>query len=131
MPRGPWAALDTTLVFKEIKNGQSRAGKIIHDQIFLLRQVVPKATTVAMLVEPNRHDTEPERKDVQAAAQGRLVCNSSLSMSASAEKSVHRKQEFQAALRLTLGALRVRDPSNKVWVEALQLLGNPQLRGQF
>jgi putative ABC transport system substrate-binding protein len=34
----------------------------------LLRQVVPKATTVAMLVEPNRHDTEPERKDVQAAA---------------------------------------------------------------
>jgi len=35
----------------------------------LLRQVVPKATTVAMLVEPNRHDTEPERKDVQAAAQ--------------------------------------------------------------
>ena len=50
-----------------------------------------------------------------------------------AEKSVRRKQEFQAALRLTLGALRVRvrDPSNKVWVEALQLLGNPQLRGQF
>jgi hypothetical protein len=26
-----------------------------------------------------------------------------------AKKSVHRKQEFQAALRLTLGALRVRD----------------------
>jgi len=46
-----------------------------------------------------------------------------------AEKSVHRKREFQGALRLTLGALRVRDPSNKVWVEALQLLGNPQLRG--
>jgi hypothetical protein len=46
-----------------------------------------------------------------------------------AEKSVHRKREFQAALRLTLGALRVRDPSNKVWSEALQLLGNPQLRG--
>src|SRR5262249_15454938 len=48
-----------------------------------------------------------------------------------AEKSVHRKQEFQAALRVTLGALRVRDPSNKVWVEALELLGNPQLRGHF
>ena len=48
-----------------------------------------------------------------------------------AEKSVHRKREFQAALRLRLGALRVRDPSNKVWSEALQLLGNPQLRGQF
>src|SRR5262249_28761943 len=39
-----------------------------------------------------------------------------------AEKSVHRKREFQAALRLTLGALRVRDPSNRVWAEALQLL---------
>src|SRR6516164_9685760 len=45
-----------------------------------------------------------------------------------AEKSVHRKREFQAALRLTLGALRVRDPSNKVWSEALHLLENPQLR---
>jgi putative ABC transport system substrate-binding protein len=34
----------------------------------LLRRVVPKATTIAMLVQPNRPDTEPERKDVQAAA---------------------------------------------------------------
>jgi len=48
-----------------------------------------------------------------------------------AEKSAYRKQEFQAALRLTLGALRVRDPSNEVWAEALYLLGNPQLRQQF
>jgi hypothetical protein len=46
-----------------------------------------------------------------------------------AEKSAHRKRDFQAALRLTLGALRVRDPSNKVWVEALLLLGNPHLLG--
>ena len=45
-----------------------------------------------------------------------------------AEKSLNRKQEFQAALRITLGALRVRDPSNKVWAEALCLLGSPQLR---
>ena len=45
-----------------------------------------------------------------------------------AEKSAHRKRECQAALRLTLGALRVRDPSNKVWAEALYLLGSPQLR---
>jgi putative tryptophan/tyrosine transport system substrate-binding protein len=35
----------------------------------LLRQVVPKATTIAMLAEPNTPQTEPERKDVQAAAQ--------------------------------------------------------------
>jgi putative ABC transport system substrate-binding protein len=34
----------------------------------LLRQVVPKATTIAMLVQPNRPDTEQDRKDVQAAA---------------------------------------------------------------
>jgi putative tryptophan/tyrosine transport system substrate-binding protein len=34
----------------------------------LLRQLVPKATLIAMLVNPGRHDTEPERKDVQAAA---------------------------------------------------------------
>jgi putative tryptophan/tyrosine transport system substrate-binding protein len=33
----------------------------------LLRQLVPKATLIAMLVNPGRHDTEPERKDVQAA----------------------------------------------------------------
>jgi hypothetical protein len=39
------------------------------------------------------------------------------------EKSAHRKREFQAALRLTLGALRIRDPSNEVWAEALYLLG--------
>src|SRR6516164_7629364 len=45
-----------------------------------------------------------------------------------AEKSTHRKREFQAALRLTLGALRVRDPSNEIWAEALHLLENPQLR---
>ena len=45
-----------------------------------------------------------------------------------AEKSTHRRREFQAALRLMLGALRVRDPSNEIWAEALHLLENPQLR---
>jgi putative tryptophan/tyrosine transport system substrate-binding protein len=34
----------------------------------LLRQLVPKATIIAMLVNPGGHNTEPERKDVQAAA---------------------------------------------------------------
>jgi ABC-type uncharacterized transport system substrate-binding protein len=34
----------------------------------LLRQLVPKATTIAMLVYPNTSDTEVERRDVQAAA---------------------------------------------------------------
>ena len=35
----------------------------------LLRQLVPKATTIAVLVNPNSPDTEAERRDVQAAAQ--------------------------------------------------------------
>ena len=35
----------------------------------LLRQLVPKATTIAMLVNPNTSNTEAERRDVQAAAQ--------------------------------------------------------------
>jgi len=35
----------------------------------LLRQIVPKATTIAVLIEPNSAETEAERRDVQAAAQ--------------------------------------------------------------
>ena len=35
----------------------------------LLRQLVPKATTIAMLVNPNISNTEAERNDVQVAAQ--------------------------------------------------------------
>jgi putative tryptophan/tyrosine transport system substrate-binding protein len=35
----------------------------------LLRQLVPKATTIAMLVNPNSLETETERKEVQAAVQ--------------------------------------------------------------
>jgi putative ABC transport system substrate-binding protein len=34
----------------------------------LLRQLAPKATTIAMLVNPDNPNTEAERKDVQAAA---------------------------------------------------------------
>ena len=34
----------------------------------LLRKLVPTATTIAMLVNPNSPDTEAERRDVQAAA---------------------------------------------------------------
>ena len=35
----------------------------------LLRQMVPRATIIAMLVNPNTPETEVERRDVQAAAQ--------------------------------------------------------------
>ena len=34
----------------------------------LLRQLVPKGTTIGLLVNPNSPDTEAERRDVQAAA---------------------------------------------------------------
>ena len=34
----------------------------------LLRQLVPKATTIAVLVNPGSRETEAERQDVQAAA---------------------------------------------------------------
>ena len=52
----------------------------------LLRQLVPKATTIAVLVNPNTPDTEVERRDVQAAAQA-WGSNSSFSMSAATETS--------------------------------------------
>src|SRR4029079_13081372 len=38
-------------------------------RLHMLRQLVPKATTIAMLVNRTRPDTEAERKDVMAAAQ--------------------------------------------------------------
>jgi putative ABC transport system substrate-binding protein len=37
-------------------------------RLALLRQLVPKATTIAMLVNPNSPNTEAERRDVQTAA---------------------------------------------------------------
>ncbi len=43
-------------------------GEVGAKRLDLLRQLVPKATTIAMLVEPNHPSTEAERGDVQAAA---------------------------------------------------------------
>jgi putative tryptophan/tyrosine transport system substrate-binding protein len=43
-------------------------GEVGAKRLDLLRQFVPKATTIAMLVEPNHPSTEAERRDVQAAA---------------------------------------------------------------
>ena len=45
------------------------AGVLGAKRLELLRQLVPKATTIAMLVNPNTTETEAERRDVQAAAQ--------------------------------------------------------------
>jgi ABC-type uncharacterized transport system substrate-binding protein len=45
------------------------AGVLGAKRLELLRQVVPRATIIAMLVNPNNPVNEAERKDVQAAAQ--------------------------------------------------------------
>src|SRR5262245_16422224 len=45
------------------------AGVLGAKRLDLLRQLVPKATTIAMLVNPNNPNTEAERRDVQTAAQ--------------------------------------------------------------
>jgi putative ABC transport system substrate-binding protein len=44
------------------------AGAIGAKRLELLRQLVPRATTIAMLVNPNTAVTEADRRDVQAAA---------------------------------------------------------------
>jgi putative ABC transport system substrate-binding protein len=45
------------------------AGALGAKRLDLLRQLVPNATTIGVLVNPNSPETEAERKDVQAAAQ--------------------------------------------------------------
>jgi putative tryptophan/tyrosine transport system substrate-binding protein len=69
----------------------------------LLRQVVPKATTVAMLVEPNRHDTEPEREDVQAAA--RAIGLPLITLDVSSDRDI--ESAFATLVQRGAGALLV------------------------
>ena len=45
------------------------AGALGAKRLELLHQLVPKATTIGVLVNPNTDETETERRDVQAAAQ--------------------------------------------------------------
>jgi putative ABC transport system substrate-binding protein len=50
--------------------GVSSLGAVLGaKRLELLRQLVPKATTIAVLVHPNAPNTEAERRDVQAGAQ--------------------------------------------------------------
>ena len=44
-------------------------GELGEKRLELLRHLVPKATTIAVLVHPNTTRTEAERRDLQAAAQ--------------------------------------------------------------
>jgi putative ABC transport system substrate-binding protein len=45
------------------------SGDLGSKRLGLLRQLVPKATTIAVLIYPNTPETEAERKDLLAAAQ--------------------------------------------------------------
>jgi putative tryptophan/tyrosine transport system substrate-binding protein len=69
----------------------------------LLRQVVPKATTIAMLVQPNRPDTEPEREDVQAAA--RAIGLQLITLDVSSDRDI--ESAFTTLVQRGAGALLV------------------------
>jgi putative ABC transport system substrate-binding protein len=69
----------------------------------LLHQLVPKATTIGMLVNPNTVETELERKDVQAAAHklGRQL----IVLDASSDRDI--EVAFETFVRRGVGALLV------------------------
>ena len=69
----------------------------------LLRQVVPGGKTIAVLVNPNRPDTELERRDIQAAAN--TLGQQLLIIDVSSERDV--EEAFTAFARHGCGALVV------------------------
>jgi putative tryptophan/tyrosine transport system substrate-binding protein len=69
----------------------------------LLRQLVPKATTIALLVKPNTPQTEAERRDVLAAAKS--VGQPLITFDASTEQEI--EGAFAAAAHRGVGALIV------------------------
>src|SRR5207342_1065249 len=69
----------------------------------LLRQLVPKATTVAMLVNPNTPETEAERRDVQAAAQA--IGQQLTVLDATSDRDI--EPAFATFIQLGAGALLV------------------------
>ena len=69
----------------------------------LLWQLVPKATLIAMLVNPGSTDTEAERRDVQAAAQ--RVGQQLITLDASSERDI--ETSFATFVQRRAGALLV------------------------
>jgi putative ABC transport system substrate-binding protein len=69
----------------------------------LLRQLVPKATTIAVLVNPNTTETEAERRDVQAAAQ--VIGQQLIILDASSDREI--ETAFATLVRRGAGALLV------------------------
>jgi putative ABC transport system substrate-binding protein len=69
----------------------------------LLRQLVPKATLIGMLVSPGTTDTEGERRDVQAAAQ--VIGQQLLILDASSDRDI--ETSFATFVQRGAGALIV------------------------
>ena len=67
----------------------------------LLRQLVPNATTIAMLVNPGSPDTEAERRDVQAAAQA--IGQQLIILDVSSEREI--ENAFAVLMQRRAGAL--------------------------
>jgi putative ABC transport system substrate-binding protein len=79
------------------------AGVLGAKRLELLRQLVPKAAIIGMLVNPNATDTEAERSDVQAAA--RAIGQQLLVLDASSDHDI--ETAFAVFARRGIGALLV------------------------
>jgi putative ABC transport system substrate-binding protein len=69
----------------------------------LLREIVPKATVIAMLVNPGAPLTEAERKDVEAAAQ--VIGQRLLVFDVSSERDI--ENAFENVVKQRVGALLI------------------------
>jgi putative ABC transport system substrate-binding protein len=79
------------------------SGNLAAKRLELLRQLVPKAMTIAVLVKPNTPETESERRDVLAAAQA--IGQQLLIFDASSEPEI--ATAFKSAAQGGAGALLV------------------------
>jgi ABC-type uncharacterized transport system substrate-binding protein len=79
------------------------AGVLGAKRLELLRQLVPSATVIGMLVGPSNNETEAERHDVQAAAQA--IGQQLLVLDANSEREI--ESAFATLLQRAVGALLV------------------------
>jgi putative ABC transport system substrate-binding protein len=79
------------------------AGALGAKRLELLRQLVPKATTIAMLVNPDTPDAVAERSDVQAAAQA--LGQKLITFAASSDRDI--ETAFAAFVQRGAGAVLV------------------------